>query len=102
MDLQPEPVAPRRLESWRWAVADPEQDERCLQGQIYDDPPPRSEPDGTGMQLWRVAVESAFEGATVTTASGKEYLLGAAATSPRRALAGDGCAVLGGSSRAPV
>ena len=81
-----QPVAPRRLEGWQWTLAE---GRRCVSGKIFDDPPPRSEPDGT--EMWvpvATAAGSVAEGATVRSSSGKQYVLGVAAVSPRRALAG--------------
>jgi len=54
-----------------------------LRGDIHDDPPPRSFPDGDGITSSHLDEEQqrrAVEGTIVSTASGRRYILGAPAT----------------------
>ena len=47
-----DPVA--RLDNWFWTPAPPGRD--VLSGEIFDDPPPRSWPDGAGFETSNVSV----------------------------------------------
>ena len=71
-----------RLEGWFWSATDGDGC-ACLRGEVYDDPPPRSYPDGDHVTTREVEEEErrgAAEGTTVSTASGRRYLLGVPAT----------------------
>ena len=70
-----------RLENWFWTPSPPARD--ALSGVIFDDPPPRSWPDGTVAQIFNVSEleqRGAAEGKIIMTVSGRRYLLGKAAT----------------------
>ena len=73
---------PARLENWWWSAMDGD-GYASLRGEVYDDPPPRSYPDGDHVTTREVEEEErrgAAEGTTVSTASGRRYLLGVPAT----------------------
>ena len=75
-----------RLENWFWTPSPPARD--ALSGVIFDDPPPRSWPDGTVAQIFNVSEleqRRAAEGKIIMTVSGRRYLLGKAATHASRA-----------------
>ena len=70
-----------RLENWFWTPSPPARD--ALSGVIFDDPPPRSWPDGTAAKIFNVSEleqRGAAEGKIIMTVSGRRYLLGKAAT----------------------
>ena len=70
-----------RLENWFWTPSPTARD--ALSGVIFDDPPPRSWPDGTVAQIFNVSEleqRGAAEGKIIMTVSGRRYLLGKAAT----------------------
>ncbi len=70
-----------RLKNWFWTPSPPARD--ALSGVIFDDPPPRSWPDGTAAKIFNVSEleqRGAAEGKIIMTVSGRRYLLGKAAT----------------------
>ena len=72
---------PPRMERW-WLSRDGSGGV-FLRGDIHDDPPPRSFPDGDGITSSHLDEEQqrrAVEGTIVSTASGRRYILGAPAT----------------------
>ena len=74
-----DPVA--RLDNWFWTPAPPGR--VMLSGEIFDDPPPRSWPDGAGFETSNVSEleqRGAAEGKIIVTMTGRRYLLGKAAT----------------------
>ena len=67
-----------RLENWFWTQSPP-----GLIGEIFDDPPPRSWPDGASTRTSNVSEleqRGAAEGKIIVTMTGRRYLLGKAAT----------------------
>ena len=67
-----------RLENWFWTQSPP-----GLIGEIFDDPPPRSWPDGASTRTSNVSEleqRGAAEGKIIVTVTGRRYLLGKAAT----------------------
>ena len=70
-----------RLDNWYWTPVPPGRD--ALIGEIFDDPPPRSWPDGAGCKTSNVSEleqQGAVEGKIILTMTGRRYLLGKAAT----------------------
>ena len=75
------PDAVARLDNWFWTPAPPGRD--VLSGEIFNDPPPRSWPDGAGCETSNVSEleqQGAVEGKIIVTMTGRRYLLGKAAT----------------------
>ena len=73
-------AAVARLDNWFW-TSTPTGD--ALIGKIFDDPPPRSWPDGAGCKTSNVSEleqQGAVEGKIILTMTGRRYLLGKAAT----------------------
>ena len=69
------------LDNWFWTPAPPGRD--VLSGEIFDDLPPRSWPDGAGCETSNVSEleqRGAAEGTIIVTMTGRRYLLGKAAT----------------------
>ena len=67
-----------RLENWFWTQPPP-----LFSGKIFDDPPPRSWPDGASTRTSIVSEleqRGAAEGKIIVTLTGRRYLLGKAAT----------------------
>ena len=67
-----------RLENWFWTQSPP-----LFSGKIFDDPPPRSWPDGASTRTSIVSEleqRGAAEGKIIVTLTGRRYLLGKAAT----------------------
>jgi len=70
-----------RLDNWFWTPVNPSRD--ALIGEIFDDPPPRSWPDGADCKTSNVSEleqQGAVEGKIIVTMTGRRYLLGKAAT----------------------
>ena len=70
-----------RLDNWFWTPSPPARD--VLSGEIFDDPPPRSWPDGaytTTSNVSELEQQGAAEGKSIVTMTGRRYLLGKAAT----------------------
>ena len=70
-----------RLDNWFWTPVPPGRD--ALIGEIFDDPPPRSWPDGADCKTSNVSEleqQGAVEGKIIVTMTGRRYLLGKAAT----------------------
>ena len=73
-------AAVARLDNWFW-TSTPTGD--ALIGKIFDDPPPRSWPDGASTRTSNVSEleqQGAVEGKIILTMTGRRYLLGKAAT----------------------
>ena len=73
-------AAVARLDNWFW-TSTPTGD--ALIGKIFDDPPPRSWPDGASTRTSNVSEleqRGAAEGKIILTMTGRRYLLGKAAT----------------------
>ena len=67
-----------RLDNWFWTESPP-----VLRGEIFNDPPPRSWPDGastTTSNVSELEQRGAAEGKIIVTTMGRRYLLGKAAT----------------------
>ena len=72
------PDAVARLDNWFWTQSPP-----GLIGEICDDPPPRSWPDGASTRTSNVSEleqRGAAESKIIVTVTGRRYLLGKAAT----------------------
>ena len=66
-----------RLDNWFWTPSPPARD--VLSGEIFDDPPPRSWPDGaytTTSNVSELEQRGAAEGKIIVTTTGRRYLLG--------------------------